>query len=72
MWTVEIRDPSTMSLGERRQLFEGDFRYPTFDLISYDLHPDGDRFLMISDSSNDEIRIILNFFEELKERVPVP
>lgn len=69
----EITDASTMTLGnETRMLFEDQFRYPTFDLASYDLHPDGDRFLMISDPTNDEIRVILNWVEELKELVPVP
>jgi len=27
---------------------------------------------MISDSSPDEIRVVLNWFEEVKELVPVP
>ncbi len=46
----------------------------------YDMSPDGDRLLMVfpadqSDSgepSRPQINIILNWFEELKERVPVP
>lgn len=73
-WLVRvITDPSSMILGDAgRKLFDGPFRYPTFDLPSYDLQPDGDRFLMISDSSPDEIRVVLNWFEELKELVPVP
>ena len=35
----------------------------------YDVAPDG-RFLMVSDRSTTEFKVILNWFEELKERVP--
>lgn len=72
IWATEITDPSTMTFGERVRLFDGPFRYPDSTFRSYDLHPDGDRFLMISDPSDDEIRVILNWDEELKEKVPVP
>ena len=45
----------------------------------YDIHPDGKRFLMIklpqSSASSGEtprkINIVLNWFEELKQKVPV-
>ncbi len=70
MWAVEIRDQTNMTLGERQELFEGQFRSPGVNLGSYDVHPDGDRFLMITDSSKDEIRVVLNWFEELKRLVP--
>ena len=46
----------------------------------YDMSPDGERLLMVfpadrSDSgeaSRPQINIVLNWFEELKQRVPVP
>ena len=46
----------------------------------YDMAPDGERFLMIFPADQDEftepprpqINIVLNWFEELKQRVPVP
>ncbi len=47
----------------------------------YDVSPDGERFLMISsrfltvttpEESLRQINVVLNWFEELKERVPVP
>ncbi len=46
----------------------------------WDIHPDGNRFLMLKESSSDAtteetqrptINIVLNWFEELKEKVPV-
>ena len=44
-------------------------------LQTYDVHPDGDRFLMVTEPQGQltqQINIVLNWFEELKERVPVP
>ena len=43
----------------------------------YDITPDGDRFVMIfpteqTETDEAQINIVLNWFEELKERVPVP
>jgi serine/threonine-protein kinase len=46
----------------------------------YDISPDGERLLMVfpadqpdsGDPSRPQINIVLNWFEELKERVPVP
>ena len=45
----------------------------------YDLTADGQRFVMVqhaalkgSEAEPDRINIVLNWFEELKERVPVP
>ena len=45
----------------------------------YDITPDGERFMMIfpadrtdSEPARPQINIVQNWFEELKERVPVP
>ncbi len=46
----------------------------------YDMSPDGERLLMVfpadqadsGEASRSQINIVLNWFEELKERVPVP
>jgi hypothetical protein len=43
----------------------------------YDVSPDGQRFLMIKEDdaqpeSNDELVVVQNWLEELKELVPVP
>ena len=67
-------------------LFQGTyFTQEMPQLISqtaWDIHPDGKRFLMIkaAETKDEEsaaeaprkIIIVLNWFEELKERVPVP
>ncbi len=47
---------------------------------SYDITPDGQRFLMIfpqggtdsTEITNQRINVVQSWFEELKERVPVP
>ena len=72
MLAVDVLEKATMTLGVPRPLFQGQYRSPETYLDSYDIHPDGDRFLMITNTSTDEIRIVQNWFEELKERVPVP
>jgi Tol biopolymer transport system component len=60
------------SASRPRQLFKTAF-IDTFDGASWDLAPDG-RFLMIKpiadDSEPTELRIVLNWFEELKRLVP--
>jgi hypothetical protein len=78
-----IMDPSFDTVGTPQTLFQGRFIAP--DPIRgtpWDIHPDGKRFLMMkpveptgkSNATGEprKINIILNWFEELKERVPVP
>jgi len=60
---------SSFAAGRPRLLFEG--RYQGFDVS-----PDGQRFLMIQPVEREggvsQIQVVLNWFEELKRRVPVP
>ena len=56
-------------------MFEGSQLYA--DLMarsSYDIFPDGQRFLMIKavGGSTGQINVVLNWFEELKRLVPTP
>jgi hypothetical protein len=66
----------TFSHGKPKLLFRGSFVAGFGESISYDIHPDG-RFLMIKppltkdQSAFRKIIVITNWFEELKERVPV-
>ena len=42
---------------------------------SYDIMPDGQRFVIVAlpdEIPHPRINVVLNWFEELKERVPVP
>ena len=81
---VPVETDPTFSPGNPEILFQG--TYFTLDIspktlwTPWDIHPDGDRFLMIKPSAVTEagasveprkIIAILNWFEELKDRVPV-
>ena len=62
-----------LDAGVPQELFRGRFSYfdPLFGPRSYDVAPDG-RFLMVqSDAPRPtEIQVVVNFFEELRQRVP--
>jgi hypothetical protein len=55
-------------------LFEGQYEPTLFTNPNYDVSPDGKRFLMLKPSESAEaatqINVVLNWFEELKRRVP--
>jgi hypothetical protein len=57
-------------------LFEGQYFTSDWSLIgtAYDVSPDGQRFLMVKAteqaSSATQINVVLNWFEELKQKVP--
>jgi serine/threonine protein kinase/Tol biopolymer transport system component len=78
MMSIAIETGDTFNKkGEPQTLFEGPYFGSTGH--NWDIHPDGERFLMIKrlgfDASSDtgprKIVIVTNWFEELKERVPV-
>ncbi len=71
MW-VAVEDGPDFGFTRPRVLFEGDFW--SFGTPSYAVAPDG-RFLLIQEQSDaggisSEIRVVLNWFEELKRLVP--
>jgi serine/threonine-protein kinase len=53
-------------------LFTGDYKHGTYR-AEYDIHPDGDRFLMVKledETTTNDIHVVFNYFEELKRKVP--
>ena len=54
------------------RLFEQRYAFGSAQTIAnYDVSPDGQRFVMVKDdSASGRLSIVLNWFEELKERVP--
>jgi Tol biopolymer transport system component len=74
MMAVAIETELELSVGTPRLLFEGNFLPgPTWTPRNYDISPDGQRFLMIKreqDLVPTELIVVLNWFEELKRRVP--
>ena len=75
MMSVQVAKGSTFSPSTPRLLFEGDY-VRAEPVIDFDVHPDGQRFLMIQQSRPDppitHINVVLNWFEELKRRLPGP
>ena len=75
---VFVTTQGSEHLAERLLPIQGFRRFSTFR--DYDITPDGQRFLVVmpaDETVSDEptapqINVILNWFEELKERVRVP
>ena len=77
MMVVALEASQLLSVGTPELLFTGEFveENATEGVNNYDVAPDGQRFLMIgpptSESADPQINIVVTWFEELKERVPV-
>jgi serine/threonine-protein kinase len=77
MMAVETTTQSGFSAGKPRMLFEGQYLTSVFPQpgVAYDVSPDGQRFLMVKETetgrSTAQIIVVLNWLEELKQRVPV-
>jgi hypothetical protein len=75
MMAVEVTMLPSFAFSSPRVLFEGE-QYMTaagpysYPFPSYDVSPDGQRFLMITKESKPQINVVLNWFEELKRHVP--
>jgi serine/threonine-protein kinase len=74
MMVAPIETESGFAPGTPEMLFEKRYDLePTAATAEYDISPDGQRFLMVKEESTaHQINIVLNWFEELKARVPVP
>jgi eukaryotic-like serine/threonine-protein kinase len=75
MMAVEVTTQGTFSAGKPKMLFEGPYQLTPLTATNYDLSPDGQRFLMLKPSESAEaaptqITVVLNWFEELKQKVP--
>jgi eukaryotic-like serine/threonine-protein kinase len=75
MMAVEIATQPAFAAGKPRKLFEG--RYESTaggPRTDFDVSPDGQRFLMVrtneQESAPTQINVVLNWFEELKQKVP--
>jgi Tol biopolymer transport system component len=74
MMAVEVTTQGAFSAGKPRVLFEGAYVPTPRSLPNYDVSPDGQRFLMLKATEQAQaptrINVVLNWFEELKRRVP--
>jgi serine/threonine-protein kinase len=75
MMAVDVTTKPGFSAGKPGILFEGHYQPTLGTTANYDVFPDGQRFLMLKPSESAEaaptqINVVLNWFEELKRRVP--
>jgi len=76
MMAVDILTQPGFTASTPRMLFEGRYEQPPVPLHNFDVSPDGQRFLMLkpveqAQAAPTQINVVLNWFEELKRRVPV-
>jgi len=75
MMTVEITTRPSFTASKPRALFEGRYEPSPATTPNYDVSRDGQRFLMLKPNEQEvsaptQINVVLNWFEELKRRVP--
>ncbi len=74
MMAVDVETKPTFRAGRPRTLFEVHFLGGETTYDSYDVAPDGKRFIMIkedpAESGPAHVNVVLNWFEEVKRRVP--
>ena len=74
--SVAVQTTPSDELGTPQLLFEVPNMRGLSRWGSFDVHPDGERFVVVrrvgTDSSTSQINVVLNWTEALTERVPVP
>jgi dipeptidyl aminopeptidase/acylaminoacyl peptidase len=74
MMAVDISTQPAFSAGKPQMLFDGPYMLSAATLPNYDVSRDGQRFLMVKESQQDQpptqINVVLNWFEELKRLAP--
>jgi eukaryotic-like serine/threonine-protein kinase len=75
MMAVDITTQPGFAAGKPRMLFEGHYVPTPGTNSNYDVSADGQRFLMLKASESvgsapTQINVVLNWFEELKQKVP--
>jgi serine/threonine-protein kinase len=75
LMAVDITTKPSFAVGKPHTLFEGPYVQAVLPIFNYDVSPDGQRFLMIKPVEQEhaapsQINVVLNWFEELKRRVP--
>lgn len=71
VWAVDVQPSAEFRTSKPRQLFSG--RYEADIFPSFDVAPDGNRFLMVRsdpEAQRSKLHVVQNWFEELRQRVP--
>ena len=74
LMAVSVKTEPALRVGKPRLLFAGNYMGGSPYGRSYDITPDGQRFLMAKQEQTEvaQINVVLNWFEELKRLVPTP
>ncbi len=75
MMAVSVETEPTFSVGTPQILFEGPYERGVYSNPSYDVSPDGERFVMIRsnrDPTRTQLTVVLDWFDELQRLVPTP
>ena len=68
-FSVQVQTDPTFVLGSRQELFTGEFRQNN-NHSDYDIHPTTGEFILFkSGTGSADLVVVLNWFEELKQRV---
>ena len=73
MMSVSVDLQPTFKSGDPSVVFKGPYKFDRPFIRNYDLHPDGQRFLMIKEGEGSEridLVLVQNWFEELERLVP--
>ena len=75
MMAADIASQPSFAAGKPQMLFERTYVPSTGTAPNYDVSPDGQRFLMLKPveqarAAPTQINVVLNWFEELKQKVP--
>lgn len=76
MMAVDVELQPTFTVGKPRMLFQGEYFASVFPFTgtAYDVSADGQRFLMVKQTEQTaaavQMNVVVNWFEELKRRVP--
>ena len=73
IFAVDVLSGEPLRFGREELLFEGNFMPGVFFGSQWDIHPDGDRFLMLQIEHQEPaegIRVVTNWFAELERLVP--
>jgi Tol biopolymer transport system component len=74
MMAVDIATQPSFAAGKPRMLFERPYVPTAATIQNYDVSSDGQRFLMVKSGEQEaaptQINVVLNWFEELKQKVP--
>ena len=72
MMVVEVSGDPDLRLSQPRPLFDQRYLFQSLTVATYDVSADGQRFLMVKDEAGaGRLNLVLDWFEELKQRVPV-